>query len=177
MKREELNGELLVIVDMSNEFVYGTLGTKEAQAIVDPIAEYADNFEGDKAMTADTHEADYLETQEGKNLPVIHGQRGTYGWEIVDALQHIKNSEGTAFFCKNTFGSLELAEYIKKKKYKKVVFCGADTGICVLSCIVTVKTVNPEVEVAVLKDLCACVTPQTHNTAIEALRLLQVTIV
>ena len=122
--------KLLVVVDMQNDFVTGCLGTPEARAIVPALTEYVKNFDGEVIFTKDTHEKNYLETQEGKYLPVTHCIRGTAGWGIITEL---KPYVGNDFYCKKTFGSVELANKIKSGNYDEVQFCGVCTGICVIS--------------------------------------------
>jgi len=164
----------LIIVDMQNDFVSGCLGTKEAQDVTAKIKEYADSFEGDIYFTMDTHKEDYLDTQEGKRLPVKHCVKGSDGWKIVDELQAVKAKQ---IFEKPVFGSRELAECIAKEAYDEVQLCGVCTGICVLSNAILIKAFDADVRVAVLKDLCACVTPDTHTTALNAMATAQIDII
>ena len=108
---------ILIVVDMQNDFIDGSLGTKEAQEIVTPVAGKIRNFEGDIYGTLDTHEEDYLSTQEGKNLPVKHCICGEDGWalnsEIMQAIAETK-AEVHNFCRKGTFGSMELAQILKE---------------------------------------------------------------
>jgi len=170
--------KILVVVDMQNDFITGSLGTKEAQAIVKPIAKLVDNFKGDILFTQDTHYDNYLSTQEGKNLPVIHCIKDTEGWEIVPEI----NTIDKVCFSKSSFGCPELSNWIfyeRKKMYKKldeIILCGVCTGICVIANAVLLKTVFPEIKITVLKDYCACVTPESHKNALEAMKLLQINI-
>ena len=164
----------LIIVDMQNDFVTGCLGTKEAVEVTPKIREYADNFDGDIYFTMDTHSDDYLDTQEGKRLPVKHCVRQSEGWKIVDALSDIKAKQT---FEKPVFGSKELAEVIAKEAYDEIYLCGVCTGICVLSNAILIKAFDADVRVAVLKDLCACVTPDTHKTALDAMATAQIDII
>lgn len=169
--------KLLVIVDMQKDFTYGCLGTEEAKAVIGKIAEYTRNFAGDIVFTRDTHDSGYLDTQEGKKLPVEHCIKGTEGWEIVPELKDAEQN-AKAIFDKQTFGSLELAQYIANagNKYDEVQFCGVCTGICVISNALLVKAHMPEMPLAVLKDLCACVTPESHQTALDAMATCQIEI-
>ena len=172
--------KLLVVVDMQNDFVTGVLGTKEAQAIVEPMAEYIENFDGDVVFTLDTHDEDYLDTQEGQKLPVVHCVAGTDGWKIVPMLDKFNCHS----FEKPTFGSLELCRriadptsWISFMKYDEIQFCGVCTGICVISNVLMLKAFCPNMPIKVIERLCACVTPETHKTAIEAMRTCQVDII
>ena len=167
-------GKLLVVVDMQNDFVTGVLGTDAAIAIVRKIESYALHFDGDVIATMDTHFEDYLNTQEGHRLPVEHCIKDTEGWELdVDLLDipfkhHIE---------KDTFGSIELGELIANGDYEEVEFCGVCTDICVISNALLVKAFAPEVQIKVLKDLCAGVTPESHETALKAMQACQIDII
>ena len=131
----------LVLVDFQNDFIDGSLGTKEAQAILPNVIEKLSHYpKENRFATQDTHFEDYLSTQEGKNLPVIHCQNGTYGWEIRKEAQ-----VGFAkIFEKTTFGSLELGNYLKDKNYQNITLVGVVSNICVLSNAVIVKSALPE---------------------------------
>lgn len=163
----------LVVVDMQNDFITGSLGTKEAEAIVpkvrEKIAEAIAN--GDNVIfTQDTHYENYLETQEGKNLPVEHCIEGTPGWKIHPDII-VKN---TIIIVKNTFGSQTLPNYVKTSEVELVGLC---TGICVLSNAILLKAFNTELKVTVDASCCACVTPESHKTALEAMKLCQVNVI
>ncbi|MEE3344430.1 MAG: isochorismatase family cysteine hydrolase [Bacilli bacterium] len=167
--------KLLVVVDMQNDFIDGVLGTKEAQNIVDDVANYIDNFDGDVVFTRDTHQKNYMQTQEGKNLPVPHCIEGTNGWQINPKL----NTKNKLIFDKPTFGSVQLGIWTNcmKEPYDEIYFCGVCTGICVINNVAIVKAYNPETKIKVIENLCACVTPETHKTAIEAMKVFQIDIV
>ena len=169
--------KLLVVVDMQNDFVTGALANPDAEKIIPSIAEYIENFDGDVVFTKDTHLDDYMKTQEGKKLPVPHCICGTEGWEIVPELRKYERRSGIAPFNKPTFGSTELARYAFREDYDEIYFCGVCTGICVISNVALVKAFCPETSVKVIERLCACVTPTTHKTAIEAMKTFQVDIV
>lgn len=168
---------VLVVVDMQNDFVTGVLGTKEAAGIVDGIKKACEDFDGDIIFTMDTHYENYMETQEGKNLPVIHCVRETEGWEIVPELKAIADTRATAVIEKPTFGSKLLGELISDKGYEEVILCGVCTGICVLSNAIMIKGFAPEVPIKVLRNLCACVTPQSHETALAAMKTCQIEVI
>lgn len=172
MEREK---KLLVVVDMQNDFIGGVLGTKEAQSILPAVrARIADaRKEGEEvAFTRDTHGEDYLSTQEGKNLPVPHCIAGTAGHEIAAGLC----LAGERVFDKPAFGSIELAAYVKERGFAAVELVGVCTDICVISNALLIKAFCPEAEVCVRAGCCAGVTPQSHQTALEAMRACQVKI-
>ena len=161
--------KVLVITDAQNEFITGALGNKECEAAVKNIVAAAESGEYYKVIiTKDTHTADYLDTQEGKRLPILHGQEGTAGYEIhpdiVKAVREQYAPENVITVKKPTFGM-------------EVDFTGFCTGICVLSNVVMAKAFVPEARVCVIENACACVTPQTHQTAIAAMGPIQVDVI
>lgn len=166
--------KLLVIVDMQNDFVDGALANKDAKKIIKKIKKYAENFDGDIVFTQDTHTKKYMETQEGKNLPVPHCIKNTDGWQIVDELKDIPGRK----FYKPTFGSLELGKEIRKNYADAdIYFVGTCTGICVISNAMTAKAFAPEARIHVIDKLCACITPETHKTALDAMKLCQIDVI
>ncbi len=166
--------KLLVIVDMQNDFIGdGSLGTREAAAIVDGIVRYAKSFDGKVIATMDTHADDYMETQEGKKLPVPHCIRMTDGWKLNGRIEEVVSEK----IEKGTFGSTVLGGLIAENKYDVVEFCGVCTDICVISNALLAKAFSPETTVRVLKDLCAGVTPESHETALKAMAVCQIEIV
>ena len=172
MEREK---KLLVVVDMQNDFIGGALGTQEAQSILPAVrARIADaRKEGEEvAFTRDTHGEEYLSTKEGKNLPVPHCIAGTAGHEIAAGLC----LAGERVFDKPAFGSIELAAYVKEGGFTAVELVGVCTDICVISNALLIKAFCPEAEVCVRAGCCAGVTPQSHQTALAAMRACQVKI-
>ena len=172
MEREK---KLLVVVDMQNDFIGGALGTQEAQSILPAVrARIADaRKEGEVVVfTRDTHGEEYLSTQEGKNLPVPHCIAGTAGHEIAAGLC----LAGERVFDKPAFGSIELASYVKERGFAAVELVGVCTDICVISNALLIKAFCPEAEVCVRAGCCAGVTPQSHQTALAAMRACQVKI-
>lgn len=171
--------KLLVVVDMQNDFVDGSLGTPEAGGIVENVVAKIKNHRGPVVYTRDTHPDNYLETQEGKNLPVVHCVEGTTGWELNPAVQETVN--GRKIFDKPTFGSLELAHYVtnlfQAKAIDAVELIGLCTDICVLSNAILLKAAEPELKVSVDASCCAGVTPQSHQNALETMKMCQVEIV
>ncbi len=164
--------KLLVVVDMQRDFVTGSLGTEEARAIVPRVRELVAAAE-EVVFTADTHGENYLETQEGRRLPVPHCIAGTEGWEILPEVYRA----GAKIFEKPSFGSEALASYVKEGGYGEIVFCGVCTDICVVSNALLVKAALPEAEVRVVSSACAGTTPARHCAALETMRSCQVTVV
>lgn len=168
---------VLAVIDMQNDFIDGTLGTKEAEAIVEKVAAQIREFDGQVVYTRDTHFEDYLNTQEGMKLPVTHCIKGTEGWQIRGDLKQMQD-DSTQIFDKLTFGSVELAQYLKEMEdLESVTLIGLCTDICVISNAMVIKAFLPEVTVKVKADCCAGVTPQSHNNALEAMKMCQIEIV
>lgn len=166
--------KLLVVVDMQKDFIDGALGTAEAQSIVGRVKEKIENFEGEVVFTLDTHSGIYLNSQEGKNLPVEHCIKGTKGWELDERLK--KLADGKRIFEKPTFGSVELAEYVVSGDYLEVELIGLCTDICVISNAMLIKAFLPEVKMAVDASCCAGVTPKSHSNALSAMSMCQIEI-
>ena len=165
--------KVLIVVDMQNDFIDGALGTKEAEAIVPRVVDKIRNFDGMVLATRDTHEADYLQTQEGKNLPVPHCIENTPGWEIDSAL----DTTGARIFDKPSFGSEELVQYLKGlDNLTSAEFVGLCTDICVITNVLSVKCALPELPIAVDSACCAGVTPESHENALAAMRMCQIRI-
>ena len=172
---------ILVVVDMQNDFVTGVLGTQEAVEIVPKVkdrilwgAEQGETI----VFTRDTHEEDYLETQEGRKLPVPHCIRDTRGWEIVNVLQDC--AENTATVDKPAFGSMDLCGILQlideQSPIEKITLVGLCTDICVISNAMLLKAALPETEIAVDASCCAGVTPESHATALRAMAACQISI-
>ncbi|GFI24343.1 nicotinamidase/pyrazinamidase [Lachnospiraceae bacterium] len=167
----------LIVVDMQKDFINGVLGTKEAEAIVDYVAETIKNFDGEVIFTRDTHSENYLKTQEGRNLPIRHCIKGTDGWQLDKKLECLR-TDAMKIFDKPTFGSMMLAEYLKAQEdLESVTLVGLCTDICVISNAILIKTVLPEVEIQVIEKCCAGVTPQNHKNALEAMKMCQINII
>lgn len=175
-----MSKNILAVIDMQNDFIDGALGTKEAQAIVGNVAAYIKKSisDGDEVVyTRDTHFDNYMDTQEGKNLPVPHCIKGTAGWEICNELKALQNDD-TKVFDKLTFGSVELATYLKTVEgLESVTLVGLCTDICVISNAMVIKANLPEVEIEVVENCCAGVTPKSHKNALEAMKVCQIKIV
>lgn len=169
--------KLLIVVDMQNDFIDGALGTAGAVAIVDNVTAKirAARAEGTEVwFTRDTHEENYLETQEGRNLPVKHCIRGTFGWEISSKL----DVDGSMIIDKPTFGSMELAERAASlENLESAELIGLCTDICVISNAMLLKARLPELSVKVDASCCAGVTPASHENALNAMKMCQITVV
>ena len=170
--------DVLVVVDMQNDFIDGALGTKEAVQIVPHVIEKIRNFDGLVLATRDTHGEDYLNTQEGKNLPVEHCIKGTSGWQIQSEIQKLIKEEPVD---KPSFGSIDLAEKLKalneEEGIDSITLIGLCTDICVISNALVLKANMPEVPVKVDASCCAGVTVQSHHTALEAMKMCQIEII
>ena len=173
--------DVLIVVDMQNDFVSGALGTQEAFDIVPYVAgRVAEGIDrGEEILfTRDTHGPDYLDTQEGKHLPVPHCIRGTEGWEIIPQLR--PDTVGRTIVDKPTFGSRALGEELVRlnetEPVRKITLIGVCTDICVLSNALLAKAFLPEAEIVVEANCCAGVTPEAHRTALAALGPCQITV-
>ena len=170
---------ILVVVDMQNDFIDGALGTPEAVAIVPKVMVKMMNFDGLVLATRDTHGEDYLEKQEGKNLPVVHCIKGTHGWEIKDEIQQLLISQPID---KPTFGSEALGKVLKDlnndvEPIDSITLVGLCTDICVISNAMLLKAFLPEVPIMVDASCCAGVTPESHERALEAMKACQFEII
>lgn len=166
----------IVVVDMQNDFIDGALGTKEAQEMLPRMVEKlaAARAEGTALIfTMDTHEADYLTTQEGRNLPVEHCIRDTAGWQIADTLQPFVR-EAAAVIEKPSFGSTKLPAALAN--YNEIELVGLCTDICVISNTLLLKAFYPEKKIAVDASCCAGVTPESHMNALKAMKMCQVAV-
>lgn len=173
--------KVLVVVDMQNDFVDGALGTKEACAIVPDVVKMIEGFDGKIVATRDTHMENYMDTQEGKHLPVIHCVKGTDGWKINSEIQKALDEKQAVVIDKPTFGSVELGEYVRKlereEPVEEILLIGVCTDICVISNALLLKAYLPEMPVKVAASCCAGVTPEQHAQALEAMKPCQIEIV
>ena len=176
--------KLLIVVDMQNDFITGSLANPDAEKIVPKIAEYIKNFDGMVIATKDTHFDDnYLEKQEGKRLPIPHCIWGTEGSKIVDDIQKALN-DLSEFYCykKGSFGATNMAIDLAAsacrfhRTFNEIYICGTCTDICVISNAILCKSFVPEAKIIVLKDLCAGTTPENHENALKAMAQCQIDI-
>lgn len=170
--------KLYVVVDMQKDFIDGSLGTREAQEMlprmVDRLTEIQDREDTDIIFTMDTHGSDYLETQEGKNLPVQHCIKGTDGWQIADALQEFAE-RAVATVEKPSFGYTGWQDIAKG--YDEITLGGLCTDICVISNAMLLKAFFPEIRLRIDSTCCAGVTAESHNNALRAMKMCQMDII
>lgn len=171
--------QLLIVVDMQNDFIDGALGTPEAQAIVPGVIRRIQEFDGDILFTRDTHSDNYMDTQEGKNLPVPHCIQGTTGWELQVEIEKLRQEKNSPILDKFTFGSKDLPAYLAEHYPEGLAFVeliGLCTDICVISNALLLKAFFPELPVSVTASCCAGVTPQSHMNALNSMKMCQITI-
>ena len=162
----------LIVVDMQNDFIDGSLGTKEAVSIVPKVKKKIEEAQAEGReviFTRDTHYDDYLETNEGKHLPVVHCVEESRGWEISEEL----DASASTIINKNTFGYTGWAEF----DFEEVELVGLCTDICVVSNALIIKAIYPEIKVSVDAECCAGVTPEAHEAALATMRSCQIEIV
>ncbi len=166
--------KFLIVVDMQVDFITGSLGSALAKAIVPNVVKKVENFDGTVIFTRDTHLSNYLDTQEGKKLPVKHCIKDTQGWEICDELKpYVKTVVD-----KPTFGSIVLPDVIRScnQEVEEIVLCGLCTDICVISNAMVLKTSFPEAKIVVDASCSAGVTKESHDTALKAMQAVQIEI-
>ena len=169
----------LIVVDMQEDFINGSLGCDNARAILDSVKQRVaackqDGY--DLFFTRDIHSPDYLTTQEGRNLPIVHCQAGDIGSEIVGELQEYIDSD-TIIIDKSGFGSMELATALQQGHYEQVEICGLVTNICVLFAAVFAKTALPEAEIVVDEHYTASYDQALHAKTLDVLAGAQVTVI
>ena len=167
--------KLLVVVDMQNDFIDGALGSPEAVAIVPYVRSLIENFNGRVLFTRDTHSDGYMETEEGKHLPIPHCIKNTHGWQIRAELDALRTTEPID---KLTFGSRELIALLESEQElpEEITLVGLCTDICVISNAMLLKAALPEAEIVVDASCCAGVTPESHATALAAMAACQIRI-
>lgn len=168
--------KILIVIDMQNDFIDAALGTKEAVSIVEAVKEKIRSFPAEDVIaTMDTHDEGYMQTQEGKNLPVMHCIKGTDGWKIRPDIAELLT--GAKIYEKPTFGSIALAADLKDLSEKEEIeleLIGLCTDICVVSNALLLKAAMPEVKISVDAACCAGVTPQKHLAALETMCSCQI---
>lgn len=170
--------DLLIVVDMQTDFIEGPLSTDEARAILPRVKEVIKEYRPEYVIfTRDSHQDDYLETQEGQKLPIPHCIIGTPGWQIHPELEALRRN---AAIDKPTFGSWQLGEYLRDLNtvtpIHSIKIIGVCTDICVISNAMLLRAALPETEIIVDASACAGVTPEAHRTALNALKATQTTI-
>lgn len=170
--------KVLVVIDMQNDFTTGVLGNAECAAVIEPVVQKIEAFrkaepDGLMIATLDTHTENYMNTQEGKFLPVPHCIKGTEGWQLVPAVQQALGSDAVITE-KGTFGAIRLPEIIGTgRTIDEIQIIGVCTDICVISNAMILKAAFPEVPLKVIAGCCAGVTPERHNTALAAMQACQ----
>ncbi|MDO4285648.1 MAG: isochorismatase family cysteine hydrolase [Eubacteriales bacterium] len=172
--------KFLIVVDMQKDFVTGSLGTREAQAIVPAVVRKVQEFDGSVLFTKDTHEENYLASQEGRLLPVPHCIRGTDGWQLLPELDAFCAEHGCRVYEKPTFGCTALAHDLcavnAAEGIESIELIGLCTDICVVSNALLLKAAMPEVPILVDESCLAGVTPEKHDAALETMRSCQITV-
>lgn len=172
--------QCLILVDLQKDFVDGALGTPEAVAMLPRAVEKIRKFTGEIFVTLDTHGPDYLETAEGKKLPVPHCIRGTAGWQLHPAVAEALAGRAYTAVEKPTFGSMELPSRIAGAVGEEpfsLELIGLCTDICVVSNALLLKAACPEVPISVDAACCAGVSPETHRAALETMRCCQIDVI
>ena len=168
----------LVVVDVQNDFVTGALGTAEARAMLPGLVEKLRGFEGAVYFTLDTHDAGYMQTQEGRKLPVPHCVKGTPGWQLAPEVEAVRQSLGAKAVEKPTFGSEALVEELKalyeSGGLESVELVGLCTDICVVSNALLLKAAMPELPISVDAACCAGVSPASHEAALTVMECCQI---
>jgi len=166
--------KFLIVVDMQNDFIDGALGTDEAVKIVPYVKNLIENFDGKVFFTRDTHFENYMETSEGKKLPVPHCIKDTKGWEIHPELEALRTTDAID---KLTFGSKDLIGILESEEnIESITLVGLCTDICVISNALLIKAFFPEIPITVDSKACAGVTPESHLNALEAMKMCQIEI-
>lgn len=172
--------KLLIVVDMQKDFVNGSLGSEMAEAIVPNVVNKIESFNGDIIATYDTHFENYMETTEGKKLPVPHCIKGTNGWKLDSNVQIALDKKDFKAVEKNTFGSIDLPQIIRDNydiNNIEIELVGLCTDICVVSNALLLKANFPEIPITVDASCCAGVSVETHNSAIATMRCCQINII
>lgn len=170
--------KILIVVDMQNDFVDGALGSKEAVAIVENVVNKIESFDGEIYVTYDTHYEDYMQTSEGRNLPVAHCIRESEGWQLNPAVKEaLDKKESYTEIEKITFGSVDLPFVLAEENdmdNAEIELIGLCTDICVVSNALILKASFPEINISVDSSCCAGVTPEKHLAALETMRSCQI---
>lgn len=169
--------QILIVVDMQKDFVDGALGTKEAVAIVENVVKKIERFDGDVLATFDTHFENYMQTSEGRHLPVPHCIKGTDGWELNAAVLAALEAKGYETIEKRTFGAIDLPQWLRERydvSELSVELVGLCTDICVVSNALLLKAAFPEMPIAVDARCCAGVTPASHDSALTTMQMCQI---
>ena len=171
--------KILFVVDMQNDFIDGVLGSEDARAIVPAVAKKIKDFNGEIVFTQDTHLPDrYFQTQEGRKLPIFHCMKNTEGWQInKDVLAAAETKGAYTVFEKSTFASTSITIPIRAAKATEVEFIGICTDICVISNVMYLKALYPEMKITVDSKCCAGTTPEAHNAALTVMKSCQIDVI
>lgn len=175
--------KILVIVDEQNDFTTGSLGNKECAETIPNVVNVINSDTYDTIyVTRDTHQTDYLSTNEGKHLPVVHCIENTYGWMICNDVFKALIGKPFEMVNKTTFGSIYLAnkireDYFTEQEDVEITICGVCTDICVISNALLLKASMPEATIRVVEKACAGVTPESHNKAIDVMKMCHIDII
>ena len=181
--------KVLIVIDMQKDFIDGALGTKEAQAILPAVVNRIEKSENELILfTFDTHQEDYLVTTEGKKLPVIHCVENSEGWQFDAGILNAWYQNNTTIKLENTnshmfykpvFGSVELVQYLSKhaSEISEIELIGVCTDICVISNALMIKNTLPDIKISVNSNLCAGVTPDTHDAALKVMTMCHIDVI
>lgn len=171
----------LILIDCQKDFISGALSNQEAQKKVPAIAEFAKNFDGPVVMTRDSHDEDYLNTQEGRNLPIVHCIMNTDGWNIdesiFDSVYESHDPNDIWLVDKDAFGYDGWGHIKDVWMADEIHVAGFVTDICVVSNVLVLKAMFPETKIVLHADLCAGLTPEKHEAALEVMRSCQVEVI
>lgn len=169
---------ILVVIDLQNDFINGTLGTQEAQKIIPACLEKIRKYPGEVIFTQDTHDENYLVSQEGQNLPIMHCVHETWGWELAPEIALLQQKNNYHIFPKPTFASTDLAQYLSQSHKENPIFeieiIGLCTDICVISNALMIKGYLPEIPIKIDPSCCAGTTPEAHEAALQVLKSCQI---
>ena len=170
--------KVLIVVDMQNDFVDGVLGSQEAVEMIDTAVETINSFDGKVFYTQDTHGEDYLDTEEGRHLPVVHCIKGSEGWKIHPKIEKALLLKDATGIEKSTFGSEKLMGIIEKEvpEVESITLIGICTDICVISNAMLAKAHFQNTPVTVISSACAGVTPESHENALAAMKMCHIEI-
>lgn len=175
------NDKILVVIDAQNDFITGSLGSPAAVAVIPNICKKIANFEGKVITTRDTHYDTYLNTQEGRNLPIIHCQKDTWGYDIEQSVSDaLLDKEIIHNITKSTFGTTRLSETINwaaGRTLQEIIIIGLVTDICIITNALLLKTAFPEITITVDASCCAGTTPENHAAALQVMRSCQINVV
>lgn len=175
-----MKNRYLIVIDMQNDFIDGALGSPEARGIVENVCEKIKAFEGRVIFTQDTHDENYLHSQEGRLLPIPHCKKNSKGWRLHEKLEEIRFSRNFPVYEKTQFSSLSLARDLAKENEKQPIesieLIGICTDICVVSNALLLKAFLPETPISVDASCCAGVSPKSHLHALDTMRACQIKI-